>query len=159
MNLLTALFLQEKNSAASVGKWWSTTKNKGEIISVNPSTGQAIASIFRPDQSDYEYIIQSALSGFNTWKSVPAPKRGECIRMIGEVLRQHKDELGSLISLEMGKSKQEGDGEVQEMIDMADLAIGQSRMLFGKNDAFRTSFSSHDGTVASTWAHCCDYCV
>ena len=75
--------------------------------------------------------MQSAHDAFLTWRTVPAPKRGELIRAIGDALRANKDALGTLVSLEMGKSKQEGDGEVQEMIDMADLAVGQSRMLYG----------------------------
>ena len=75
--------------------------------------------------------MKNSLLAQSTWQAVPAPKRGELIRLIGNALRTHKDSLGTLVSLEMGKIKQEGDGEVQEMIDMADLAVGQSRMLYG----------------------------
>ncbi len=132
MDLLKSLQLQEKNSGASSGaKWWSAHTNDGEIVSINPTDGKAIGSVYRASQQDYETIMQDAEQAFLTWRNVPAPKRGEIVRVIGEELRKHKDALGSLVSLEMGKSKQEGDGEVQEMIDMADLAVGQSRMLFG----------------------------
>ncbi len=109
-----------------------TLKTEGEFISFNPATGEPIASIYRVSDKDYEHIIKEAQTAFLSWRDVPAPKRGEVIRAIGDELRKYKDFLGSLVSLEMGKSKQEGDGEVQEMIDMADLAVGQARMLYGK---------------------------
>lgn len=132
MELLQTLRLYNKNSGASTGaNWWSKEQHAGEIISYNPATGEAIASVYSASENDYEHIIKEAEKQFLTWRSVPAPKRGEFIRAIGNELRKYKDFLGSLVSLEMGKSKQEGDGEVQEMIDMADLALGQSRMLYG----------------------------
>lgn len=133
MDLLQSLQLAIKNSGASTGKhWWSDEKSDGEIISVNPANGHSIASIYCASSKDYEHVIKEAEHAFLTWRTIPAPKRGELIRNIGDELRKHKDFLGSLVSLEMGKSKQEGDGEVQEMIDMADLAVGQARMLYGK---------------------------
>lgn len=133
MELLQTLQLNEKNSGASTGQhWWSHTKTEGEIHSLNPTTGETIASIYRCSFDDYEHVVRESQQAFIAWREVPAPKRGEVVRAIGEELRKHKDFLGSLVSLEMGKSKQEGDGEVQEMIDMADLAVGQSRMLYGK---------------------------
>ena len=133
MNLLTSLHLNKTNSGASTGShWWSKTNNAGEIISYNPTTGEPIATIFKIDEKDYGHVLNEAKQAFLTWRDVPAPKRGEVIRAIGDALRKQKDFLGSLVSLEMGKSKQEGDGEVQEMIDMADFASGQSRMLYGK---------------------------
>lgn len=132
MKWLTTLNLSEKNSGASTGShWWTNTRDAGEIISYNPATGEAIASVFCASIQDYETIMQESLQAFQSWRTVPAPKRGEVIRVLGDELRRHKDTLGSLVSLEMGKSKQEGNGEVQEMIDMADLAVGQSRMLYG----------------------------
>lgn len=132
MELLSSLHLDAKNSGASTGKhWWSTSKDEGEIISINPTNGEPIASVYRASVKDYEKVIQEAQQAFLSWREIPAPKRGEVIRVIGEELRKYKDLLGSLVSIEMGKSKQEGDGEVQEMIDMADLAVGQSRMLYG----------------------------
>lgn len=133
MDLLKHLNLAAKNSGASTGThWWSNRTDAGEIISYQPATAQPIASVYRADQKEYEYIVNELQSAHLVWRNVPAPKRGEMIRAIGEELRIHKDALGSLVSMEMGKSKQEGDGEVQEMIDMADLAVGQSRMLYGR---------------------------
>lgn len=132
MELLQSLQLSKKNVGASTGMhWWTHTKSEGEIVSYNPTNGKAIASIYRINTKDYERVIKEAQQAFLTWREVPAPKRGELIRAIGDELRNLKDFLGSLVSLEMGKSKQEGDGEVQEMIDMADLAVGQARMLYG----------------------------
>jgi aldehyde dehydrogenase (NAD+) len=131
MDLLTSLHLQNKNSGASTGMhWWSHSKTN-EIISVNPTTGEPIASVYNATDKDYDYVIKEAQQAFLNWRDVPAPKRGEVVRAIGDELRKYKDFLGSLVSLEMGKSKQEGDGEVQEMIDMADLAVGQARMMYG----------------------------
>lgn len=132
MDILSSLGLKDKNAGASCGKhWWSREKSAGEIILHNPSNGKPIASIYRCTMKDYQHVIKEAQQAFLAWRDVPAPKRGDLIRAIGDALRLHKDYLGSLISLEMGKSKQEGDGEVQEMIDMADFAVGQSRMLYG----------------------------
>jgi aldehyde dehydrogenase (NAD+) len=133
MNLLSSLNLQEKNSGASTGKhWWSHNTSDGEIVSYNPTNGQAIACVYRASEKDYEHIVKEAEQAFLSWRTVPAPKRAEVVHAIGQALRKNKDFLGSLVSVEMGKSKQEGDGEVQEMIDMADLAVGQARMLYGK---------------------------
>jgi aldehyde dehydrogenase (NAD+) len=132
MDILNALKLNETNASASTSStWWSKTTSAGKIISYNPATGEPIASVYNSSMDDYEHIIKTAQTSFLTWRMVPAPKRGEMIRLLGEELRKNKEMLGSLVSLEMGKSKQEGLGEVQEMIDMADLAVGQSRMLFG----------------------------
>ena len=133
MELLKSLHLDKQNSGSSSGEhWWSHSKDLGEIISYSPANGEVIGSVFRPSEKDYEHIMKEAETAFLSWRNVPAPKRGEVVRAIGEELRKCKDFLGSLVSLEMGKSKQEGDGEVQEMIDMADFAVGQSRMLYGK---------------------------
>ena len=111
---------------------WSSHSNSDQIDSINPANGQVIASVYIASEQDYQRILSSAEQAFLEWRKVPAPQRGEIIRQIGEALRENKDALGSLVSLEMGKSKAEGDGEVQEMIDMADFAVGQSRMLYGK---------------------------
>lgn len=133
VDLLKKLQLDKTNSGASTGSsWWSTHTGDGEIVSISPANGKEIGSVYRASADDYEQVVKTAQETFKTWRMVPAPKRGEVIRAIGEELRKHKDALGSLVSLEMGKSKQEGDGEVQEMIDMADFAVGQSRMLYGK---------------------------
>lgn len=133
MDILQSLKLKQKNSGASTGpQWWSNTISEGELVSYNPTTGKSIASINQASLDDYEKMITESKQAFLHWRNVPAPKRGEIIRLIGEELRKNKDFLGSLVSMEMGKSKQEGNGEVQEMIDMADFAVGQSRMLYGK---------------------------
>ena len=132
MNLLSTLQLKDRNFGASTGsQWWSSETNAGEITSLNPTDGKVIAHVYNASIEDYEKIMQKAQQAFSSWRLVPAPKRGEFVRLLGDELRKNKDVLGSLVSLEMGKSKQEGDGEVQEMIDMADLAVGQSRMLYG----------------------------
>lgn len=101
------------------------------IDSINPANGKSLAKIAMTTPAEYERVVKQAERTFTTWRQVPAPKRGEFIRKMGNALREHKDALGSLVALEMGKSKQEGDGEVQEMIDIADFAVGLSRMLYG----------------------------
>ena len=132
MSILTALGLEAMNSGASTGAtWWSTTRDAGVFPSHNPATGELIASVYNASSQDYEAVVQAAEAAFAIWRKVPAPQRGEVIRQMGNALREHKDSLGSLVSLEMGKIKAEGDGEVQEMIDIADFAVGQSRMLYG----------------------------
>ena len=132
MNILSALNLAENNLGTCYGsdKWIGL--QQGAIHSVNPATDEVIANVYTCSAKEYEEVITHAIEAQKAWAKVPAPKRGEVIRRIGDKLRQNKDALGSLVAMEMGKIKQEGDGEVQEMIDMADFAIGQSRMLYGK---------------------------
>jgi aldehyde dehydrogenase (NAD+) len=131
-NILKSLKLSANNPGASTGfDWWAKITKANEIISYNPATAKPIASVSACSLKDYEKVMTTAQKTFLEWRTIPAPKRGEYIRLIGEELRQYKDVLGSLVSLEMGKSKQEGNGEVQEMIDMVDFAVGQSRMLYG----------------------------
>ncbi len=101
------------------------------IETFSPADGNLLAKVKNERLADMENAIVNAKKAFVEWRKYPAPQRGELVRLIGEELRKNKDALGSLVSLEMGKSKQEGDGEVQEMIDMADFAVGQSRMLYG----------------------------
>jgi aldehyde dehydrogenase (NAD+) len=103
----------------------------GQIDSVSPVDGQIIGSVQTATRADYEAIIAKAQEAFLHWRLVPAPKRGEVVRQYGEALRKHKDALGKLVSYEMGKSLQEGLGEVQEMIDICDFAVGLSRQLYG----------------------------
>ena len=122
---------QNFGACSSEGSW-STSTDSGELISVNPSNGKAIASVYQSSKNDYEKIINDSYQSLLEFRKVPAPIRGELVRQMGDALRKKKDSLGSLVSLEMGKIKQEGDGEVQEMIDIADFAVGQSRMLYGK---------------------------
>ncbi len=129
---LATLGLAAENPAASCGdgRWLA---GEGRFESFNPATGEPIAGCGRATAADHEAVVGAAVEAFRRWREVPAPKRGEVVRAIGEALRRHKDALGSLVALEVGKIKQEGDGEIQEMIDMADFAVGQSRMLYGRS--------------------------
>ncbi|HEX5307324.1 MAG TPA: aldehyde dehydrogenase family protein, partial [Dyella sp.] len=130
--ILKALGLSAELSGTYLGQGeWSTTTDAGTLRPVNPATGEVIASVHASSQADYETIVERAQAAFKVWRTTPAPLRGEAVRLCGEALRKHKDALGSLVSLEMGKIKPEGDGEVQEMIDIADFAVGQSRMMYG----------------------------
>jgi aldehyde dehydrogenase (NAD+) len=130
--VLRDLGIQAVNSGGSTGSHWWSGRNDGSLISsINPSTGEQIAGVYPCSLEDYQRIMKESVDAFRTWRMVPAPKRGELVRLIGHALREKKDRLGTLVSLEVGKIKAEGDGEVQEMIDMADLAVGQSRMLYG----------------------------
>ena len=131
MEFLKILGIQEKNFGSSTGRMWNKTTDQGELAIYSPATGEYIASVYQSSKNDYEQIMQTAVNAFKDWRSVPAPQRGEVVRQIGLKLRQYKEPLGTLVSLEMGKSLQEGYGEVQEMIDICDFAVGQSRMLYG----------------------------
>lgn len=131
-DILANLRIKPLNSGASYGlNFWSTTAQRNCIESINPSNETVIAKVAVANTDDYATLLNKAEETFTRWRMVPAPKRGEVIRQLGEALRSHKEDLGRLISLEMGKSLEEGLGEVQEMIDMAELAVGQSRMLYG----------------------------
>ena len=131
-SLLQSLGLSATNSGTYLGQGqWSDATGAGVLRPANPTTGEVIAEVQATSESDYEAVIAHAQAVFQAWRTVPAPRRGEAIRLCGEALRANKDALGSLVALEMGKSKAEGDGEVQEMIDIADFAVGQSRMLYG----------------------------
>lgn len=131
-HILQALGLADSNSGTYLGNGeWSTTADAGVLEPINPSNNEVIARVQSSSEADYELIMQRAQAAFKVWRTTPAPRRGEAVRLCGEALRQHKDALGSLVALEMGKIKPEGDGEVQEMIDIADFAVGQSRMLYG----------------------------
>ena len=132
-SILKELGIQKVNYGACSGAGkWSTSQEGGLLDSINPATGEVIGSVYQSTESDYELIIQEAEAAFIDFRKVPAPIRGQLVREMGDALREKKDALGSLVSMEMGKIKQEGDGEVQEMIDIADFAVGQSRMLYGK---------------------------
>jgi len=133
VDLLKKCGISDSNFGSCVGgSDWSKTKDAGINTSVNPSNENEIASVFEANKNDYENIVKQAQSAFNKWRMVPAPVRGNLVREMGNALRDKKDALGDLVSLEMGKIKEEGVGEVQEMIDIADFAVGQSRMLYGK---------------------------
>ncbi len=130
--ILTGLKLDKIETGASTGSNWWSDKKGSKLKSFNPTTEECISEIYQADEKDYEQIVKKSSETFKTWRMVPAPVRGDLIRHMGDALRMKKDLLGSLVALEASKSKQEGDGEVQEMIDMADFAVGQSRMLYGK---------------------------
>jgi len=132
MEFLKTLGIKELNPGAYLGNGqWSTTTDAGVKDAINPSNGEVIARVQAASADDYETLVQHSREVFREWRQVPAPQRGDAIRLCTEALRKHKDALGSLVSLEMGKIKAEGDGEVQEMIDIGDFAVGQSRMLYG----------------------------
>ncbi len=130
--ILDQLGLESINDGTWYGAESSADESAPLIESVNPSTDEVIASVRPTTLAEYEKIIATAQESFRTWRMVPAPVRGEAVRQIANGLRKHKDALGSLVALENGKIKAEGDGEVQEMIDIADFAVGQSRMLYGR---------------------------
>jgi aldehyde dehydrogenase (NAD+) len=130
--ILKALGLSGTESGTYLGNGeWSKTTDAGTIDVINPSTHEVLGRVYASSAADYETIVKRAQESFQIWRTTPAPRRGEAIRLCADALRKHKDALGSLVALEMGKIKPEGDGEVQEMIDIADFALGQSRMLYG----------------------------
>lgn len=130
MDFLKSLNINDTNLGGCTGQDWFGQGSR--LVSYNPATGKAIAEVTTTNTQEYEACIQKSLEVKNAWAMTPAPKRGELVRRIGELLREHKDALGSLVSLEMGKIKAEGDGEVQEMIDMAEYAVGLSRSMAGQ---------------------------
>ena len=132
-DIFSALDLSDINSGAwSADGGWSSDTSGPMIDSINPATGELLGRVRGATAADYERIIVSSRRIFDQWKIVPAPKRGEAVRLVTQELRARKSELGSLVALEIGKIKPEGDGEVQEMIDVGDFAVGQSRMLYGQ---------------------------
>jgi aldehyde dehydrogenase (NAD+) len=131
MEFLKKLGIKEKNFGSSTGTVWNETTDQGELKIYSPATGEYIASVYQASENDLGKLLKSSEEAFKYWRTVPAPKRGEIVRQIGNKLREYKKDLGSLVSFEMGKSLQEGMGEVQEMIDICDFAVGQSRQLYG----------------------------
>ena len=130
--VLTALGLGATESGTYLGNGeWSRTNDAGVIEPINPTNGEVLARVLASSQRDYDLIVARAQAAFKVWRTTPAPRRGEAIRLCADALRTHKDALGSLVALEMGKSKPEGDGEVQEMIDIGEFAVGLSRQLYG----------------------------
>jgi aldehyde dehydrogenase (NAD+) len=130
--LLTRLNLKPVNAGSWSGSHGWSNDSRGPLIdSINPATNEVIAQVRCATATDYEQVMQSAVQVAKDWRTVPAPRRGELVRLVAEELRANKDALGSLVTLENGKIKAEGDGEVQEMIDIGDFAVGQSRMLYG----------------------------
>jgi aldehyde dehydrogenase (NAD+) len=131
-DIFQQLSINRQNSGAYCGFDWQSEVYAQQWQSINPTTGLPLAGISDCQERDYQTVMSKLQTAFQAWRLTPAPKRGEVIRQIGEALRYYKQPLGCLIAIEMGKSKQEGLGEVQEMIDMADFAVGQSRMLYGR---------------------------
>lgn len=129
-NFLTELGIKSENSGVSTGREWMTGKG-GLLSSYSPTDGKLIATCTAASTDEYEAAIAKAEEAFKVWRNVPAPKRGEIVRQMGDAFRKHKAALGALVSYEMGKSYQEGLGEVQEIIDICDFAVGLSRQLYG----------------------------
>lgn len=128
--ILSSLGIEEINNGASTGGKWFKTRGE-RIDSYSPVDGKLIASVNSATEADYEAIILKAQEAYLQWRTIPAPKRGEVVRQLAEKIRFYKEPLGKLVSYEMGKSLQEGLGEVQEMIDICDFAVGLSRQLYG----------------------------
>ena len=131
MKFLDELGIQEKNFGTASGCKWIKTTDQGEIDVTSPVNGKKIASVYQASVQDFHQLVEQAQQTFHEWRMVPAPKRGDLVRQIGLQLREYKKPLGTLVSYEMGKSIQEGWGEVQEMIDVCDFAVGLSRQLHG----------------------------
>jgi aldehyde dehydrogenase (NAD+) len=128
--LLEKLGIRAVNSGVAAGDWIAQPGGE-ELVSVNPATGEPIARVVGASKADYEVVLARAEATFREWRMVPPPRRGEVVRQIGDALRAAKPELGLLVTLETGKIRAEGEGEVQEMIDMCDFAVGLSRQLYG----------------------------
>jgi len=129
--LLAALGVKARNESICTGREWVTSLGTETVEVFTPVTGEKLGEAVYASESEYEHVIKKAQEAAAHWKTVPAPQRGEIVRQYGEKLRQRKSDLGKLVSLEMGKSYQEGLGEVQEMIDICDFAVGLSRQLYG----------------------------
>ena len=124
MDVLRDLGIEPSNPGAYDGDWIDTTGDV--LVSDNPATGEQIASVREASAADYERVSAAAHDAFLRWREVPAPQRGECVRLIGEKMREQKEALSRLVTMEMGKILEEGRGEVQECIDIADFALGLS---------------------------------
>ena len=128
--LLDQLGIRAVNSGVC-GRDWVPQPGGEELVSINPSTGEPIAKVVSASADDYDRVVEDAKAAFVEWRDWPAPKRGEVVRQLGDALREKKAALGALVSLEMGKIRAEGEGEVQEMIDICDFSVGLSRQLYG----------------------------
>lgn len=131
MEFLKKLGLQASNLGTSTGLNWLGNENSDIIKSYSPVDGQLIGEVTVTTKEEYETVIAEAKKSYKVWAKMPAPQRGDIVRQYGEILREYKEPLGQLVSYEMGKSLQEGYGEVQEMIDICDFAVGLSRQLYG----------------------------
>ena len=130
-DVLRQLGVQADNAAYITGRTWGGAQNTDRRVVNAPADGRRMASVAFATTDDYETVVKAAEEAYKTWRLVPAPKRGEIVRQIGNKLREYKEPLGKLVSAEMGKILQEGLGEVQEMIDICDFAVGLSRQLHG----------------------------
>ncbi|KAA3648630.1 MAG: aldehyde dehydrogenase family protein [Chloroflexi bacterium] len=131
-SLLKELRIQDVNPGATYGADGWITDDKGkEVVSYNPSSGEALASVIQATPESYETVVAKTQEAFLKWREVPAPVRGQLVRDLADALREKQEALGDLVSLEMGKIRAEGWGEVQEMIDICDFAVGLSRQLYG----------------------------
>lgn len=128
--LLTRLGLSDLNSGAGFGQWIGDPGGN-EVVSINPADGRPISRVRSASRAAYDRVVEQAARAFSSWRMVPAPQRGEVVRQLGSALREAKDDLGRLVTLEAGKIRSEGLGEVQEMIDICDFAVGLSRQLYG----------------------------
>ena len=131
MEFLEKLGLQASNLGTSTGTSWFGNENNEVVQSYSPVDGKLIGSLTETSKEEYEAVIAEAKKAYKVWAKMPAPQRGDIVRQYGEILREYKEPLGQLVSYEMGKSLQEGYGEVQEMIDICDFAVGLSRQLYG----------------------------
>ncbi|MHA4811268.1 L-piperidine-6-carboxylate dehydrogenase [Flavitalea flava] len=131
MEFLQQLKIENKNTGTSTGQNWLISRGGTDLESFSPVDGKSIGIVTTTDKEGYETVVKTAQAAFLEWRKWPAPQRGEIVRQIGEALRHNKIPLGKLVSYEMGKSLQEGYGEVQEMIDICDFAVGLSRQLHG----------------------------
>jgi aldehyde dehydrogenase (NAD+) len=132
MDFLKVLGIESVNPSTCSGPGaWSPIEGRETVASINPTTGEPIASVALAIADDYDKVMDAAVESFREWRMVPAPQRGQVVRDLGDALREKKDALGKLVTLEMGKIKQEGWGEVQEMIDICDFSVGLSRQLYG----------------------------
>ena len=131
MEFLKELGIGEVNSGVFADTWIDRPSGP-ELVSYSPATGEPIATVLQAGEAEYESVVSSSVRAFERWRLLPAPQRGEIVRQIAVELRAYKEPLGQLVALEMGKIRTEGEGEVQEMIDIADFAVGLSRQLYGK---------------------------
>src|SRR5262245_52793654 len=129
-DVLSRLDIGPLSSGVYAGRWIKQPGGE-EVVSLNPATGEPTGRVLAANRASYEQAVESATAAFGRWRLTPPPQRGEVVRQIGEALRRAKDDLGLLVTLESGKIKSEGLGEVQEMIDMCDFAVGLSRQLYG----------------------------
>ena len=155
-SVLETLGLAEENAGVFSGQWLG---HGSTIEKISPIDGTKLARIRTASHEDYEQVVRRAQEAFQKWRLTPGPVRGETVRRLGNALREFKHQLGQLVTLESGKILAEGEGEVQEMIDICDLAVGQSRMLYGLTIQSERSFPSFDGAMASIRPRCCHQCV